>query len=442
MPHFPKPFFKKGRGVWYVEIDRQQINLGPDRDEAFRRYHELLAQPKLKEVPSDSVLGVIDAYLEWCQKHRAADTYRWYRDRLQEFAQSIDATLTVARLRPFHVQQWVDARDGWSDGSRRNAIRAVKRVFKWAEEQGYIDRSPVAHMKKPRGGKREVIVSEEEFNEILGLCPDRYFRDLLIVTWETGCRPQESLIVQARHVDLVNQRWVFQQSEEKNKQSIRAVYLTDPALEIVRRLMLVHPEGPLFRNSEGRAWTADSVNCVFDRIQIRMGRRVLRRVVRSKDKRRKLLSVDEREVTKLAQSMQHRESNGQPKNDAWLRHEARKSLTNKAARRVAPKYSLYALASYVDQPPAHKWGGRPDRGHTGRPQRSFDPGPVLSAPLAQSEAPAGAGEEGSELDFEVAQARAGEILGFTPGLLTLRFSMNATRSWRSTRYPFDFPIVK
>ena len=26
MPHFPKPFFKKNCGVWYVEIDRKQIN--------------------------------------------------------------------------------------------------------------------------------------------------------------------------------------------------------------------------------------------------------------------------------------------------------------------------------------------------------------------------------------------------------------------------------
>ena len=39
MPHFPKPFFKKARGLWYVEINRQQVNLGPDREAAFRQYH-------------------------------------------------------------------------------------------------------------------------------------------------------------------------------------------------------------------------------------------------------------------------------------------------------------------------------------------------------------------------------------------------------------------
>ena len=36
---------------------------------------------------------------------------------------------------------------------------------------------------------------------------------------------------------------------------MRVVYLTDRALEIVKRLMLVYPEGPLFRNSDGEPWT-------------------------------------------------------------------------------------------------------------------------------------------------------------------------------------------
>ena len=42
MAHFPKPFFKKARGIWYVEINRKQVNLGPDKDEAFRQYHQLM----------------------------------------------------------------------------------------------------------------------------------------------------------------------------------------------------------------------------------------------------------------------------------------------------------------------------------------------------------------------------------------------------------------
>ncbi len=343
MSRTPKPWWRKERRSWFVMLDGRQVNLGPDRAEAFRRFHQLMSQPRPKQVARECVLGVIDGYLDWCSKHRSDDTYRWYRDRLQEFARTIDPGLTTDSLRPFHVQQWIDSRAGWSDGSRRNGIRAVKRVFHWAEEQGYIERSPVAHLRKPKGGKREILVSEAEFEDILGLARDEGFRDLLIVTWETGCRPQESLVVEARHVDLVNQRWVFPQSEEKCGQSLRVVYLADRALAIVKRLMLKHPEGPLFRNSEGNPWDACSVNCAFTRVRVRMGRRLLVRNVETKDERRKMVCVDEAEVAKLAESLKRGMRGGKPQSDARLLHEARKRLTNKAALKVAPKYSLYAL---------------------------------------------------------------------------------------------------
>lgn len=69
MPHFPKPFFKKSRGVWYVEINRHQIKLGPDRDDAFQRYHQFMATPREQPVASDSLAAIIDAFLEWTQRN-------------------------------------------------------------------------------------------------------------------------------------------------------------------------------------------------------------------------------------------------------------------------------------------------------------------------------------------------------------------------------------
>ena len=44
MAHYPKPFFKKSRKRWYIEINRRQINLGPDREETCRKYHALMAK--------------------------------------------------------------------------------------------------------------------------------------------------------------------------------------------------------------------------------------------------------------------------------------------------------------------------------------------------------------------------------------------------------------
>ena len=79
LPHFPKPFFKAGRGVWYVEINRKQINLGPDQQEAFRQYHQLMAQPQEQPVNSEYLAAIIDTFLEWVERHRSPDTYEWYR---------------------------------------------------------------------------------------------------------------------------------------------------------------------------------------------------------------------------------------------------------------------------------------------------------------------------------------------------------------------------
>ncbi len=37
--HVPKPFYRKSRDTWYVEIDGRQVNLGKDREVAFQRCH-------------------------------------------------------------------------------------------------------------------------------------------------------------------------------------------------------------------------------------------------------------------------------------------------------------------------------------------------------------------------------------------------------------------
>ena len=213
----------------------------------------------------------MDEYLDWCQKHRASATYGWYRDRLEAFCKTIEPTLTVDQLKPHHVQKWVD---GCSAGSRRNLIRSMKRVMNWAEEQGYIDRSPLVHMKKPAEGKREQVVSPQQYQALLDHAPDQELRDLLTVTWETGCRPQESLKVESRHLDVVGNRWVFPASESKGKRLPRVVYLTPKALEICKRLAEKHPQGPLFCRQRGEPWNPNAVNCRLWKIKHKVGGKV------------------------------------------------------------------------------------------------------------------------------------------------------------------------
>ena len=338
MARFPKPFFKKARGVWYVEIHRKQINLGPDREEAFRNYHKLMAEPH----EASSVVGqsgslpeIVDAFLDWTLKNRAPDTYEWYRYRLQRFISKYP-DLDVDALRPFHLENWVDEFD-IGQTSRRNYFRSVKRCMNWAKRQGRIERDPLEGLETPSADRKDVYVPPEEFQHLLQFVRDEHFRDLLITTYQTGCRPQESLRIVSEWVDVKNARWVFPCEKSKGKKSPRIVYLNDQSLEITERLAKLNRDGHLFRNRQNSAWTTEAVNCCFDRIQTRMGKLILRQ---------KGVAPSESEIDKLMQGLKPTKCEKgviRPKRPAELREEAKRKLLGRMARSESPRYSLYSL---------------------------------------------------------------------------------------------------
>src|SRR5262245_25584745 len=111
---FPKPWFRAPRGAWYVTLDGRQINLGPHKDAAFERYHQLMGMPPEQRLVGTSVAEILDAYLEWCKAHRAARTFEWYHDRCQQFLDFIPRGLKVEQLKPYHLQRWIDSFKTWS----------------------------------------------------------------------------------------------------------------------------------------------------------------------------------------------------------------------------------------------------------------------------------------------------------------------------------------
>lgn len=343
MPRQPKPWFRKDRKSWFVTIDGQRHNLGPNKRDAFDRFYEMMRQPKATKVASRSLVAVIDLFLDWVAKHRAAATYEWYRSRLQLFVDRYP-DLMVDQVRPFHAQEWVDSYPDLSSTTRRNYLRSIKRCLRWAKQQGYVDTNPVADMELPAATSRESCITIYEFEKLLTYVRNDTFRDLLVATWETGCRPQESLRLEARHVDFENQRWVFPVSEAKGKRKPRIVYLTPTALDITRRLVEITPSGLLFRNANGKPWTKDAVNCAFSQLQDRMGREIARE---------QGLEFSEEEIADFIATLKPtRRVQGVEceKTPAELRHEAKNKLTQRRSRRIAPKYSLYVLR--------HSWATR------------------------------------------------------------------------------------
>jgi integrase len=366
MPHYPKPFFRVSRNTWFVEIDGRQFNLGhhpkhlrqpskrddgwdPPREilEAYHREVARRGQPHTLSInlgQGPAVVEVLDTFLDWLQKRvqegrKEPRTYDWYRGYLQSFTDSISDELTCAQLAPIHVYQWVDAHPGWKTG-KRGAMVAVQRAFTWAAKAGLMKAlggvSPLASLEKPPQGKRGTIIPPAEFEAILSQVRNQAFKNLCIVAYETGCRPHEILTVEAHHVDLQNSSWVFPPDEAKGKKFFRVVYLSERALEITKRLLAEHPEGKLFRNSDGRPWHPYDVNCAFGRVQVALGKVRLKKLGFLEAKLERL-TADQRRHQVLRQEHER---------DV----KARRVRIEKLARKYGRRFCLYNLR--------HSWATR------------------------------------------------------------------------------------
>jgi hypothetical protein len=110
-----QPYFRSARKLWYVRVNGRQVNLGPDRNDAFRNYHELMSGTSVPNsatgslrprVGGESVIGLIEPFLDWTQKNKAAGTYDFYVRCLTSFAKTIPRELLVSQVKPFHLHQW------------------------------------------------------------------------------------------------------------------------------------------------------------------------------------------------------------------------------------------------------------------------------------------------------------------------------------------------
>jgi integrase len=281
MPRDPKPWYRQDRDAWFVTINGRRFNLGPDREAAHVRFHELMLNGgDDRPFQGFTVFRLFDEYLEWVQAQRSPRTYEWYGDFLKQFAAFLKADRPAEKLKPYDVLRWTSQHCNWSSTYQNNAIRSVQRPYRWARKLGLIDTNPLEYMEKPSPRKREDFLTPDEYRVILSQIKSQRFKDLIIAAWETGARPQELFRVEVRHVDLANARWVFPPNESKVKTRHRIIYLNDEAQRITREALERVKSGPLFRNRIGRPWHRHAIGCQFSRLKKRIGRRLCMYVFR------------------------------------------------------------------------------------------------------------------------------------------------------------------
>jgi integrase len=122
-------------------------------------------------------------------------------------------------------------------------------------------------------GSRERYLTPEERLKVRGAVRG-VFADYLFALEKTGARPfSEVAKVTAADVDLEKGTWTLAKwkNSRKQKGKKRVIFLVPEMLELTRKLVALHPEGPLFRNGIGTPWTRQALTARFRKLGETLG---------------------------------------------------------------------------------------------------------------------------------------------------------------------------
>jgi integrase len=286
-----KPFYWKARQGWYVKTgDGSQVFLSAEEEEAYDIWKEMRAADGLGSAAVPFAL-IADSYIEHAKRALAPKTFRGHQDFLVSACASFGA-VRVADLKRHHLTTWLDDNPTWkSDWSRRAAVAAVKRALNWAIDEGYLKVSPLAKVEFPKGGRREVLISDDDHRRMvlaedggrqpgarvgeLGRKPirrDLCFRPVLIALRHSGTRPGMVAAVTVDNVSSHLDAWVFKDHKTRKKTGKPLIVRLSPCLQTLTRIaMASRKSGPLFRNSKGQPWKSDAIQRRIAKLQKKLG---------------------------------------------------------------------------------------------------------------------------------------------------------------------------
>jgi integrase len=259
----PQPWYRKGRG-WFVWLCGKQTPLGQERDEAFRRFHLLMAgavpapealpEPTSRQKDVLTVGRLVQRYLTDAHRRMAPNTFRVVRDFANSFAGAW-GNLPAGAVRKHHVEAWVGKHPTWNQTTEWDAKTRLVTLFIWAVEQELISGNPIRRIRKPpvKSRGREALISPEDHTRLLaGATPA--LRNVLLALHQTGARPGEVIRVSAAEFYPEQGLWVLAKHKTAHKGQQRIIYLTPELTALCRKLAARNPEGPLFRTSQGLPW--------------------------------------------------------------------------------------------------------------------------------------------------------------------------------------------
>lgn len=308
-------FYRKGRG-WFAKVgslfvpltdecgERLRSNRTPASEvqSAYRRWlSQRDASQRERLQPEETCLSVLEVCTAYLAKVKADGATKTHTDRADtlfdfcfglppEFRQKEGKAtvrkattgdkihdgyggLPVAELKPIHLDEWIAAHPTWR-GGRRSRIQAIKRALNYGVEAGLLSKNPIRGYRTPRSVGRVTYITPEQ-EEACYRHASHALSLAIKVCIRTGARPGcEFAALTAAHVKDLGDRmeWVLQAHEAKTKR-LRVIRVKDPeVLEITRRQIAACPTGPIFRCTDGKAWTRQNLSQRFRFLKYRLAK--------------------------------------------------------------------------------------------------------------------------------------------------------------------------
>lgn len=262
------PWQRNGKGPWWMNEGKTQINLGYDKEEAEREFHRRKAARKEAIKRGMTVEGLADHFHDFLVRECEPETAAWYVRHLKSLMKHVGHDTAAAEIRPHHITGWLAAHPSWGATTRNLMIVVAKRLYAWGKKQGHIAENPIKEMDKPTPDKRRKILTDAQASNIIESTRCPAFKDFLIALRETGCRPIEIYTLTADQIDLASGIWrVRNKTRRKTGEPLRTIYLNARMVEMSRRLLGENPQGILFLNSHGKPWNRKAIIRRFERFR-------------------------------------------------------------------------------------------------------------------------------------------------------------------------------
>jgi len=130
-----------------------------------------------------------------------------YEQKIGRFVKGLSPATTLSSIKPEEIQWFlVKLRDTCKPVSVRDYFNNIKNWFNWLEANEYIEKNPMARMKKPRAEKHIIQpFTAQQIKDLLALCDDSFMgirnRALIFAFLDTGLRLSEMASIRLPDID-------------------------------------------------------------------------------------------------------------------------------------------------------------------------------------------------------------------------------------------------